>query len=202
MLKLFHAPRTCALASLIALEEAGAEYEISPVDFSRQQQRSPDYLAINPKGRVPALVTDDGIITETPAILTYIAQSFPDAKLIPNDAFGFARVQEFNSYLCSTVHPAHAHRVRGRRWADDEGAIAEMARKAPAVMADCFELIEHEMFEGPYVMGASFSISDPYLFTIAGWLEADGVDIDRFPKVREHRERMSQRESVLRALDR
>ena len=111
MLKLFHAPRTCALASLIALEEAGAEYEISPVDFSRQQQRSPDYLAINPKGRVPALVTDDGIITETPAILTYIAQSFPDAKLIPNDAFGFARVQEFNSYLCSTVHPAHAHRV-------------------------------------------------------------------------------------------
>lgn len=200
MLKLYYAPKTCALASLVTLEEAGAEYEISRVDFSREEQRGADYLAINPKGRVPALVTDDGIITETPAILTFIAQTFPEADLIPADASGFARVQEFNSYLCSTVHPAHAHRVRGYRWADDAAAIAEMARKAPSVMTDCFELIEHAMFEGPWVMGASFTISDPYLFTISNWLEADGVDIERFPKVREHRERMSERESVVRAV--
>lgn len=202
MLKLFYTPKTCALASLITLEEAGAEYEIAPVDFSREEQRSAEYHAINPKGRVPALVTDQGIITETPAILTYIAQSYPGAKLIPEDAFGFARVQEFNAYLCSTVHPAHAHRVRGYRWADDEAAIAELARKAPSVMADCFELIENEMFEGPWVRGASFTISDPYLFTISGWLEADGVDIERYPKVREHRERMAEREAVSRALER
>lgn len=199
MLKLFYTPGTCALASLITLEEAGAEYEIARVDFSQQQQRSPEYLEINPKGRVPALVTDDGILTETPAILTYIAQSFPQAKLIPTDPFGFARAQEFASYLCSTVHPAHAHRVRGYRWADDEAAIAEMARKAPSVMADCFELIEREIFEGPWVMGAAFTICDPYLFTISGWLKADGVDIAQFPKVREHRERMSERESVAKA---
>lgn len=200
MLKLYYAPKTCALASLVTLEEAGAEYEICRVDFSREEQRGADYLAINPKGRVPALVTDDGIITETPAILTFIAQTFPEADLIPADASGFARVQEFNSYLCSTVHPAHAHRVRGYRWADDAAAIAEMARKAPSVMTDCFELIERAMFEGPWVMGASFTISDPYLFTISSWLEADGVDIERFPKVREHRERMSERESVVRAV--
>ncbi|MEJ2131713.1 MAG: glutathione binding-like protein, partial [Gammaproteobacteria bacterium] len=148
------------------------------------------------------LVTDQGIITETPAILTYIAQSHPGAKLIPMDAYGFARVQEFNAYLCSTVHPAHAHRVRGYRWADDEAAIAEMARKAPSVLGDCFELIEREMLAGPWVMGDSFTISDPYLFTISGWLEADGVDIERYPKVRAHRERMADRESVRRALER
>ena len=118
MLKLYYSPNTCALASLITLEEAGADYEISRVDFSREEQRGPEYLEINAKGRVPALATDDGIITETPAILTFIAQSFPNANLIPNDVAGFARVQEFNSYLCSTVHPAHAHRVRGHRWAD------------------------------------------------------------------------------------
>ena len=201
MLKLFYTSNTCALASLITLEEAGADYEISRVDFSRSEQRSPEYLEINPKGRVPVLVTEAGAnITETPAILTFIAQSFPAANLVPADTFGFARVQEFNSYLCSTVHPAHAHRVRGTRWADDETAIAEMARKAPSVIADCFELIEHKMFEGPWVTGASFTISDPYLFTITGFLDADGVDIDRFPRVREHRERMSARESVIRAL--
>lgn len=202
MLKLYYAPNTCALASLVTLEEAGAEYEISRVEFSREEQRGADYLAINPKGRVPALATDDGIITETPAILTFIAQSFPDANLIPADAYGFARVQEFNSYLCATVHPAHAHRVRGYRWADDAAAIAEMARKAPSVMTECFELIEREMFEGPWVMGASFTISDPYLFTISNWLERDGVDIAQLPKIREHRERMSERESVRRAVDR
>ena len=202
MLKLYYAPNTCALASLVTLEEAGAEYEISRVDFSREEQRGADYLAINPKGRVPALETDDGIITETPAILTFIAQSFPEANLIPADAYGFARVQEFNSYLCATVHPAHAHRVRGYRWADDAAAIAEMARKAPSVMSDCFELIEREMFEGPWVMGASFTISDPYLFTISNWLERDGVDIAQLPKIRAHRERMSERESVRRAVDR
>ena len=202
MLKLYFAPNTCALASLVTLEEAGAEYEISRVEFSREEQRGADYLAINPKGRVPALATDDGIITETPAILTFIAQSFPEANLIPADAYGFARVQEFNSYLCATVHPAHAHRVRGYRWADDAAAVAEMARKAPSVMTECFELIEREMFEGPWVMGASFTISDPYLFTISNWLERDGVDIAQLPKIRAHRERMSERESVRRAVDR
>lgn len=202
MLKLYYAPNTCALASLVTLEEAGAEHEISRVDFSREEQRGADYLAINPKGRVPALETDDGIITETPAILTFIAQSFPEANLIPADAYGFARVQEFNSYLCATVHPAHAHRVRGYRWADDAAAVAEMARKAPSVMTECFELIEREMFEGPWVKGASFTISDPYLFTISNWLERDGVDIAQLPKIRAHRERMSERESVRRAVDR
>jgi glutathione S-transferase len=73
---------------------------------------------------VPALVTDDGILTETPAILAYLAQRFPQAKLAPlDDPFAFAMVQAFNSYLCSTVHVAHAHRMRGTRWADDPAAI-------------------------------------------------------------------------------
>ena len=116
--KLYYAPGTCALASHIALEEAGADYTTERLDFKANQQQSPEYLKINPKGRVPALVTDKGILTETPAILAYIAQSFPKAKLAPlDDAFAFAQVQSINSYLCSTVHVAHAHKGRGYRWA-------------------------------------------------------------------------------------
>ena len=114
MLKLFLAANTCALASHIALEEAGATHEIVRVDFRANEQRKPEYLAINPKGRVPALATGRGILTETPAILAFIAQSFPAARLAPlDDPYEFARVQAFNSYLCSTVHVAHAHRMRG-----------------------------------------------------------------------------------------
>ena len=112
MFKLFWAPRSCALASHIALEEVGAVYSTQLVNFAVNEQRSPEYLAINPKGRVPALVTDRGVLTETPAMLAYIAQIFPKAKLAPlDDPFTFAKIQAFNSYLCSTVHPAHAHRV-------------------------------------------------------------------------------------------
>lgn len=191
MLTLYFADGTCALASHIALECAGADYETIRIDFSRQQQRSPEYLAINPKGRVPALVTPQGVITETPAILLYIAQTHPQAQLAPMaDAYALAKVNEFNSYLCATVHIAHAHRPRAYRWADDEAAQAAMKAKVPQNMAECFEMIEQKMFEGPWVMGAQFTVCDPYLFTVAGWLKGDGVDLQRFPKVAQHHARM------------
>src|ERR1035437_9224520 len=177
MLKLYYAPGTCALASHIALQEAGAAYTTERLDFKSNQQNSAKYLAINPKGRVPALVTDRGILTETPAMLAFIAQSFPQAKLAPlDDPYAFAAVQAFNSYLCSTVHVAHAHRMRGYRWADDEATIAGMRRAVPRSVTACFELIEHNMLAGPWVMGEAYTICDPYLFTIAQWLELDGVE--------------------------
>lgn len=201
MLKLFYAPGTCALASRIALEDARADYELTRVDFSRQEQRSPDYLKINPKGRVPALVTERGILTETPAILVYIAQAFPDANLAPlDDAFAFAELQAFNSYMASTVHVNHAHGRRGSRWANDQASFDDMKQKVPETMTAAMELIEFEMFEGPWVMGETYTIADPYLFTIARWLEGDGVDINVLPRIKDHMERMSMLESVKRAM--
>ena len=203
MLKLFYATGTCALASHIALEEAGAEYETVRLDFRSNDQLKPEYLALNPKGRVPALVTDRGVLTETPAILVFIAQTFPGAHLAPlDDAFVLAQMQAFNSYLCSTVHVAHAHRVRGYRWvdADDAAAIVAMQKKVPLSVAECFDLIEREMFAGPWVMGTSYTICDPYLFTLARWMEADGVESSRFSKVHDHLRRMSERPAVKRGL--
>src|SRR5215471_12145471 len=158
MFKLYYAPGTCALASHIALEEVGADYKAERLNFKANQQNSPDYLAINPKGRVPALATDQGVLTETPAILAFIAQSFPNAGLAPfDDPFAFAQVQPFNSYLCSTVHVAHAHRMRGNRWADDPAAIAEMKRKVPQSVGAAYDLIEQDMLKGPWVMGETYS---------------------------------------------
>jgi glutathione S-transferase len=201
MLKLFWAPNTCALASLIALEEAGADDTLARVDFRASEQSKPPYLAINPKGRVPALVTARGTLTETPAILGFLAQSFPKALLAPlEDPFAFAKVQAFNSYLCSTVHVAHAHRVRAYRWADDPAAIKEMQRKVPQTVSECFALIERDMFAGPWVMGEAYTICDPYLFTLAQWLDRDGVDSARLPKVRDHSRRMSERPAVTKAI--
>src|ERR1700720_3122044 len=201
MLKLYFAPGTCALASHIALAEAGAPYTTEKVDFKTNQQNSPQYLGINPKGRVPALVTDRGILTETPAILAFIAQSFPQARLAPlDDPFLFAQVQAFNSYLCSTLHVNHAHRMRGNRWADDPSAIAAMQRKVPQSVSACYDLIEGRMLRGPWVMGEAYTICDPYLFTMAQWLEQDGVDPARFPKIVDHRRRMAERPAVKEAI--
>jgi glutathione S-transferase len=201
MLTLFYAPGSCSRASHIALREAGAEFQLRLVDFGAAEQRTPAYRKVNPKGRVPALQTERGIITETPAILAYIGQSHPEAQLAPvEDPFEFARLQAFNSYLCSTVHVAHAHSRRAERWADAPAAIEEMKRKAPEVMADCFALIDSEMFVGPWVMGERYTVADPYLFTLAQWLPAHRINIARFPKIREHMSRMQQRPAVVATL--
>jgi glutathione S-transferase len=91
MLTPYYAPNTCALASHIALEEAGAAFETRRIDFASAEQMKPEFLAINPKGRVPALVAARGVLTETPAILAFIAQSYPEARLAPrDDPFAFA----------------------------------------------------------------------------------------------------------------
>jgi glutathione S-transferase len=201
MLKLFYAVGSCALASHIALEEAGAEYEAVRLDFAAGDQRKPEYLKINPKGRVPALITDSGILTETPAILAYVAQVFPKAALAPlADPFAFARVQAFNSYLCSTAHVNHAHFTRGSRWADEPASLEDMKRKVPTTVGESFALMESEMVEGPWVMGNAYTICDPYLFTVAGWLPRDSVDIARFPKIHDHYQRMAERPAVKKVL--
>jgi len=201
MLKLYYAPGTCALASHITLEEVGAAYTTERLDFKNNQQNSAEYLAVNPKGRVPALVTDRGVLTETPAMLAFIAQSFPQAKLAPfDDAFAFAQAQAFNSYLCSTVHVAHAHKMRGARWATDDASFADMKRMIPKTVGASFALIERDMLRGPWVMGDTYTICDPYLFTLAQWLEGDSVDLAILPKVIDHRNRMSERPAVKKVL--
>jgi glutathione S-transferase len=200
-MRFYFAPHTCALASHIVLEQAGADYVLERVDFKTNAQKSPEYMKINPKARVPALVTDRGVLTETPAILAFVAQLHPEKELAPfDDPFAFAQVQSFNSYLCSTVHVAHAHRMRGYRWVDDPAALEAMKKKVPQSVGDCFELIERSFLRGPWVMGDRYTISDPYLFTIAQWLEADGVDPGRFSKVAAHRARMAEDPLVKRVI--
>lgn len=202
MLKLYYAAGACSLASHIALEEAGAAYESVRISTAGGDTRRPEFLAVNPKGRVPALLTDRGLLTETPAILAYVAQAHPEARLAPlDDPFAFAQAQAFNSYLCATVHVAHAHKWRGYRWADAKTSFEDMRRKVPETMAACFQLIEDGMLSGPWVLGEAFSICDAYLFTLADWLEGDGVDTAQLPRVVEHRERVRARPAVARVLE-
>jgi len=199
-LTLYYAAGTCAQAVLIALYEAGAQFTLKTLNFADSEQRGAEYLAINPKARVPALVTERGVLTEVPALLLYVAQTYPQATLAPlDDPFALAQMQEFNAYLASTVHIAHAHRPRASRWADDEAAQAAMRAKVPQNMRDCFAVIEeHYLGDKTWVMGEQFTVADGYLYTVAGWLKGDGVDIAEFPRVAAHFARVKARASVQR----
>jgi glutathione S-transferase len=198
-MKIYFAPDTIARVSLIVLEEISLPYQAVKVSFAASEQRGADYLAVNPKGRVPSLETPQGVLTETPAILTYLAQTHPEAKLLPDDPFQAARVHELMSYLCSTVHVSHAHRMRGARWSDDPAVITGMKVKVAQNIADHFAYME-QRFVGPWAIGQAYTLADPYLFVIAGWIGFDGVDIARFPKIAEHQAAMRTRPAVQRAL--
>jgi glutathione S-transferase len=202
MLTLFYSPGACSLASHIALIEAGVPFELKRLKFAEGEQRSEEFLKVNPKGRVPALVTDRGILTETPALLIYIAQQAPEKQLAPiGDDFALAQLQAFNSFIASTVHVAHAHGRRASRWADEPSSHQDMLRKVPQTMSDCFRLIEDDFLVGPFVMGETFSVADIYLYVMESWLKGDGVDIAAFPRVKAHYDRMCARPSVIKALE-
>lgn len=203
MLKLYTHLGTIGLACEIALEEAGADYQVQRLNFAIDEQRAAPYLAINPKSRVPALETDQGVITEAPAILGFIARTHPAAGLAPEgDAFAMAEVESLMAYLCSWVHPAAAHRRRGYRWADDPAAIAELARKAPEVFGEAMHLIDRTLFKGPWALGEAYGLGDPYLYVMTSWLPRDGMDLADFPRLAEHFARMNDRPAVQRVLAR
>jgi glutathione S-transferase len=203
MLKLHYSPGACSLASHIVLEEAKAPYTIQRVDLKAGEQRSPEYLKVNPKGRVPALATDRGVLTESPVILGYIAQTFPEAKLTDvGDSFAFADMQAFNLFLTATVHVAFAHVFRPTRYGDGDATAAAMKNKASASLDDCFAMIERRMSDGrPYVHGHRYTISDPYLLVFSRWLDrAELGPVDKFPLVAAHRKRIEARPAVQKAL--
>lgn len=191
---------SCAIATQIALEEAGADYKAVKLDFSAGEQTKPEFLKINPKGRVPAMVTDKGILTENVALLLYVAQTYPKANLAPADPFGIAKMQAFNAYLASTVHVNHAHKMRGYRWADDVAAQESMKKKVASNMTECAALIESDYLEGPWVMGQQYTVADPYLYVLESWMPGDGVDLSKFPKITAHKAAMEKRPAVQKVM--
>ena len=196
MLTLYYSRASCAYAPHILLHDAGADFTTVEIDFATGEQTSPDFLAINPKGRVPALVTPDGILTENPAILLYIAQTHPKTKLAPSEPFALARAQSFNMFLASTVHVAHSHKHRGARWADDPAAQAAMTAKVTENMAMYAGMIEAHYFTGPWVLGENYSMCDAYLALITRWLGADGGYLADFPNLQAHDALMRTRPSM------
>jgi glutathione S-transferase len=201
MLTLHCAPGTISVATAIALHEAGLPFRQERVDFATAEQTGPDYHRINPKGRVPALVTDNGILTETGAILEFIAAMAPEVGLVPADPFAAAKLRETLYYLASTVHVNHAHKMRGHRWASQQASFDDMAAKVTETMTACCAHIEAHVLRGPFVLGDDISLADAYLYVIGTWLPGDGVAVSDFPKFARFMTLMDTRPSVKAMFD-
>ncbi|WP_211569035.1 glutathione S-transferase family protein [Marinovum algicola] len=202
-MKLYYSKLSSSMAVHLLLEEIGRPYTAVAMDLKAKDQFHPEFLSVNPKGRVPALVIERGagktvVLTEVPAILAYLAQVHEDQSIAPSEVLDFAVAQSFNMYLAATVHIAHAHRLRGARWSDSPDCQHSMAAKVADNMADCMAFIEQHYLKGPWVLGQNYSICDPYLFTVSQWLAGDGVDLNMFPAIRAHTEEMLKRPAVRR----
>ncbi|MDA8747147.1 glutathione S-transferase family protein [Litoreibacter sp.] len=199
-LRLHVAKGTVALAAHIALNEVAADYELVWLNFAEKAQASSDYLALNPKGRVPTLETPNGVLTETAAILNYIADLHPGAGLTPADPWQRAKVDEFHLFLAATVHINHAHKMRGHRWSDDPATYPAMKAKVAQNISENAAMIEADYLQGPFVLGKTFSSADIYLFTVARWFAGDGADMSKVPRLSAFLTMMAERPSVASAL--
>ncbi len=196
MMKLYYAPGACSLAPHMVLEETGAEYESQKVNLRAGEQRTPEYLAINPKGAVPALQTERGVLTENPAVLAYIAANHPEAGLSPqDDPFEAASLLSFNNFLSGSVHPALGKLLFAPLDDDAKAAQRELAMSK-------LRLVEDRLFKGPWAMGERFTTADPYLAVFARWARQAGLLDESFPKLNAHLDRVQERPAARRALER
>lgn len=181
MLTLFLAPGSSSMAPHIALHEVGAAFTPRLVSLKRRENRAPEFLALNPEGKVPLLLTPEGALTEVAAILFWFARRHPEARLLPEDAMGEAQAVSWMSFLAATVHPA---RRQGLDHARGVWALAE-ARLGNA----------------PYALGAGYSIADIHLFRLF-WRFRGGAALapEEFPRLTAHHDRVMARPAVQRVL--
>ena len=201
MLTLYFSPGACSLASHIGLEETGAPYELKPILLAKGQQRTEEYLNINPRGKVPSLSVDGKILVENTAILTYLARSFPGKKLMPTDPAEEARCIGTMCWFSSVVHPSYQRAMRPERFAEGEAAqatVKETGRKS--FWANCQEI--DSMMQGKdWVMGSEYTLVDPYALVFYGWGARAGFPMKDLSAYTAWQERMMNRPTVRKSVE-
>jgi glutathione S-transferase len=197
MLKLYYSPGACALASHIALEEAGADYELAKIDLKAGEQRTPEYLAINPAGATPALQTDEGVLTENAVIMAYVAQAHPQTALAPDpSSFAFSKMQSLNGWLGSSLHPALGRLMFSRP--PLEGEVKDAALE---IALGKLDVLENHLFVGPWATGGAYTVADGYVSVFTRWSRQTGLlDAGRYPNLNRHLDAVQARPAVQRAL--
>lgn len=203
MLTLYYAPGACSMASHIALEETGAPYEAKPVSLAAGEHLKDEYLKnVNPRGKVPALRTDEGVLTENLAIITYLARSFPQAHLLPEDPLPLARALSHMAWLASAVHPAFTHIVRPERFATDGRAHDSIRATGRENAWKFLQEIDRLIDGSEYVLGTQYSAAEGYTLVFYGWGRRHGMPVEQLANYTALKDRLLQRPAVRKVIER
>lgn len=194
-IKLYFAPDTCSFSPHIVLQELGLTYDLVRVNnHTKRTSEGDDFLAINPKGYVAALLLDSGeILTEGPALVQYLADLKPEAGLAPvNGTLERVRLQEWLNFVTGEIH---------------SGSAPLFNKELPEAVQDIFktrlfkrfDLIQATLEGHDYLTGDAFTVVDAYLFTVLGWMPGFAIDLGRWPAIAGYIERIASRPSVISA---
>jgi glutathione S-transferase len=190
-MKLYYSPGVCSLAPHILLRETGLSFELVKVDAdTRRTEKGVDYLAINPNGYVPALEIEPGLVlTEGPAIMQYIADQAPEARLVPPAGMERYRLLSWLNFITSEIHKGFSPLFK-------QGMPAEAKTVFKEQLATRFDHVEQRLAQHPYLLDSGFSAADAYLYVTSGWSPFVGINLERWPGLLAFRSRIEARESV------
>lgn len=202
MLTLYYSPGACSLASHITLEESGAPFEGKLTSTVKGEQKTPEYLAINPRGKVPALKADDDVITENVAILTYVAKTFPDAQLLPKDPLEEARCLSTMAWFSNTVHPGFTRVFRPERFTNDPSTQEAVKASGREAFWASLQEIDGLLAGRTWLAGEAYTVCDPYALVFYGWGKRIDLPVETLANFTAWKDRMLARPAVRRVLER
>ena len=175
--KLYYAPGACSLASHIALEEVGLPYDTQRLNLAEGDQRKPEYLALNPRGRVPTLVVNGHVLTENVGIMTYLAGGYPKAKIWPDDTWHQAMAISTMAWISNTVHPSYGHYLRPARYVDGDDHQQAVKSKGKESFEKNLEEIDALLKGRKWTIGNHFTVVDSYLLVFYRWGNRAGLPV-------------------------
>jgi glutathione S-transferase len=203
MLTLYYGPGACSMASHIALEEAGAPYEAKAVALAKGEQKTPEFLKLNPRGKVPALRLDDGsVLTENVGILTYIAKRFPDKNLLPKDPAAEARALSMMAWLSNSVHPCFTHIFRPERFSEDQNALPGIKEMGKKSFFAALQEVDGLVAGKKWMQGDQFTTCDPYALVFYAWGARIELPVKELKNYTAWKDRMIERPAVRKILER
>ncbi len=199
-IKLYYAPGACSLASHIAIEELGLPYATQRLNLLAGDQRKPEYLALNPRGRVPTAVIDGKVLTENVGIMTYFGGGFGQGRIWPKDTWHQAKLVSTMAWLSNTVHTTYGHLFRPERYADGEAAREAVKAKAREVYGHCLKEIDGLLAGRQWAIGSHYTVVDGYLLVFYRWGNRQGYPVKSMANYARLMDRVLARPAVKRVM--
>lgn len=201
-MKLFYFPGSCALSPHIVLNELGIKHEVEKVDYATKKTKSGDFNKINPKGYVPTLQLDNGeVLTEGTAIVQYLADQKPEAKLIPKaGTWERYKAIEWLNFIATEVHKPMGAMFGAAKMLQDKKGQEELKAAMLAGLSKRFDYLTEHLKKNTFLMGKDFTVADAYLFTVLGWTKHLNIDLSKWPALMGYWEKIQMRPAVAKAL--